>query len=348
MTSERCREPLEWQLRSFLQPPIKGASRDNQATSEALGGQIAVSNQLIGQIARDPQEARSFRDGVDVRLVPRPRPLVRCARWIARKHGGAPWFALVLSGTVRQSYARPQPPSNDVVSDRIPVNDPENIEIARVIDRVDDPNVLPSTTVRVAVDDPRDDYVCLLWVSYPLGDLHCTSMRLAVRESAKKIRPSKFRNLAGALDTADKAVRGGGSKTLPRDKESIVVAWMDPERRILRPDQSDPLINLEELTARADPPARKLLQQPLDDRHYQEIARLYDEARDLDINIYAYIREHHNRAESTVRGWIAEARKRGFLPATLQGQKRGNHEPPPPVPKEAIIVETHTGGEGDT
>lgn len=223
-------------------------------------------------------------------------------------------------------------------------DDGARIEIARVLDQPSRSKDLPLAPVRVAVDDPRNDYVCILWVSYPRGEQHCNSFRLAVREPTQKMRSREIRGLPEALRAADKAIREEGATFLEANHTAIVARWMASDRRILRPDQSDPLENLEELIEAPDPPRRKLLRQPLDDSHYREVARRYEEAYESGVHIHSTLASYYGKSESTIGGWIAEARRRGFLLPTTSGRKRGRRQPAESAPKEAIVVEAQREG----
>lgn len=220
----------------------------------------------------------------------------------------------------------------------------DETEIVRLVDPwALDTEHVKAGLYRVVIDDPLNVHVLLLHLTGAHGSVSCATLQVFSRTPGVNMRPSHLRSVSFDLDIVERAVRAGGSWRRPRDAGDE--RWAT-HQRALRDDGSDPIQNLWSLVqprSQAEPQeARRALDEPLPPEHFEEVARLYDEAIKLGVPaIASYISEHMgNWAEqSTVRGWIARARRDGLLPPTKSGKKLGNIKKPEPFPREAQVVD---------
>ena len=195
---------------------------------------------------------------------------------------------------------------------------------------------------RVVIDDPLDDHVLLLHLTGTLGDVSCATLQVFSRTPRANIRSSHLRRVRIDLHAVERALRAGGRLRRPR---AVGDERWDTHQRALRDDGSDPIRNLWSLvqpTSQAESQkARRALDEPLLPEHFEEVARLYDEAVKFGTPTAEYISERMGGwAESTVRGWIARARKEyGLLPPTKPGKKLGNTGRPEAEPPEVLEVD---------
>lgn len=209
-------------------------------------------------------------------------------------------------------------------------------EIARLIDSWPLTPERPQRELyRVLVDDPLDGHILLLYLAGIGADASCATLQVFSRAPGANIRSSHLRGVKIDLEVVARALDNGGSWRRPRRSEDA--RWSNAERA-LRDDDSDPIENLWALAKPRPPVQRRGLDAPLPREHFEEVARLYDEAVRLGTGTADYISQRMgDPAESTVRGWISRARKLGLLPATKAGQKLGNTVKAEPSPREVEI-----------